>query len=56
MQLARVRLRSRRLVAVLALLCFLTTVCLVLLAPGDPWCDVVISRVFGARYKIRGGL
>ena len=42
-----VRFRSRRLVVSVALLCLLAAACLVLLVPGDPWCDVVISYVFG---------
>ena len=55
MRLRDVRFGSRRLLVTVALLCLFTTVCLVLLAPGDPWCDVIVSHVFGHDTRYTAG-
>ena len=55
MRLPHVRFRSRRLVVTVGLLGLFINVCLVLLAPGDPWCDVIISQVFGHDTRYAAG-
>jgi len=55
MRLRDVRVGSRRLVVTVALLCLFTILCLVLLAPGDPWCDVIVSHVFGHDTRYTAG-
>jgi hypothetical protein len=55
MRLRDVRFGSRRLLVTVALPCLLTTVCLVLLAPGDPWCDVILSHVVGHDTRYTAG-
>ena len=55
MSLRRVRFKSRRLVVTVGLLGLFVAGCLVLFAPGDPWCDVIISYVFGHDTRYAAG-